>query len=104
MDEAFSALDPLTRGQMQDELMTLQQRLRKTIVFITHDFGEALRLGDRIAFLKDAGIVQIGTPAEILNAPADDYVRAFVRQFDSAVTLAARHHAGPAAPIAASTP
>jgi glycine betaine/proline transport system ATP-binding protein len=82
---------------MQDELMALQARLRKTIVFITHDLGEALRLGDRIAFLKDAGIVQIGTPAEILNAPADDYVRAFVRQIDRAAALAARHRAGPVA-------
>jgi glycine betaine/proline transport system ATP-binding protein len=97
MDEAFSALDALTRVQMQDELMALQARLRKTIVFITHDLGEALRLGDRIAFLKDAGIVQIGTPAEILNAPADDYVRAFVRQIDRAAALAARHRAGPVA-------
>jgi glycine betaine/proline transport system ATP-binding protein len=96
LDEAFSALDALTRVQMQDELMTLQARLHKTIVFITHDLGEALRLGDRIAFLKDAGIVQIGTPAEILNAPADEYVAAFVRQVDRAADLAARYRTGAA--------
>jgi glycine betaine/proline transport system ATP-binding protein len=96
MDEAFSALDPLTRAQMQDELMALQQRLRKTIVFITHDLDEALRLGDRIAFLKDAGIVQIGAPAEILAAPADDYVRAFVRQLDRAAALVAHRRAASA--------
>jgi glycine betaine/proline transport system ATP-binding protein len=94
MDEPFSALDALTRAQMQDELMTLQARLRKTIVFITHDLGEALRLGERIAFIKDASMVQIGTPAEILNAPADGYVGAFVRQIDMAGTLAARYRNG----------
>jgi glycine betaine/proline transport system ATP-binding protein len=91
MDEAFSALDALTRAQMQDELMTLQARLRKTIVFITHDLGEALRLGDRIAFLKDGRIVQIGTPAAILNAPSGEYVGAFVAQIDAATALAARY-------------
>lgn len=80
MDEAFSALDPLIRGQMQDLLMMLQARLRKTIVFITHDLDEALRLGDRIAILKDGVVVQVGRPADILLQPADDYVRSFVRE------------------------
>ena len=78
MDEAFSALDPLIRSEMQDQLMALQSRLQKTIVFITHDLDEALRLGDRIAMLKDGRLAQVGTPADILERPADDYVRAFV--------------------------
>ena len=78
MDEAFSALDPLIRSEMQDQLADLQARLQKTIVFITHDLDEALRLGDRIAILKDGRLAQVGTPTEILEAPADDYVRAFV--------------------------
>ena len=80
MDEAFSALDPLIRSQMQDQLMELQGRLKKTIVFITHDLDEALRLGDRIAILTDGRLSQIGTPAEILLNPADAYVRAFVQR------------------------
>lgn len=87
MDEAFSALDPLIRGQMQDQLMELQKRLHKTIVFITHDLDEALRLGDRIAILKDGSLSQIGTPAEILLDPADDYVRAFVKDVNRARVL-----------------
>jgi glycine betaine/proline transport system ATP-binding protein len=78
MDEAFSALDPLIRSEMQEQLSGLQARLRKTIVFITHDLDEALRLGDRIAILKDGRVGQVGTPAEIVGNPADDYVRAFV--------------------------
>jgi glycine betaine/proline transport system ATP-binding protein len=78
MDEAFSALDPLIRSEMQEQLSGLQGRLRKTIVFITHDLDEALRLGDRIAILKDGRVGQVGTPAEIVGNPADDYVRAFV--------------------------
>lgn len=82
MDEAFSALDPLIRTQMQDELLELQDRMRKTIVFITHDLDEALKLGDRIAIMKDGSIVQIGTPEDILTNPADDYVRAFVQNVD----------------------
>ncbi len=88
MDEAFSALDPLIRAQMQDELMALQQKLKKTIVFITHDFSEAVLLADRIAFLRDAQVVRVGTPAEILSDPGDDYVRAFVAQFDRAAAIA----------------
>jgi len=87
MDEAFSALDPLIRSQMQDELTELQARLRKTIVFITHDLDEALRLGDRIAILKDGTLSQIGTPAEILLNPADAYVRAFVKDVNRARVL-----------------
>ncbi|MFF7707529.1 betaine/proline/choline family ABC transporter ATP-binding protein [Pseudomonas sp. NPDC007930] len=80
MDEAFSALDPLIRADMQDQLRTLQQRLRKTIVFITHDLDEALRLGDRIAILRDGRLVQVGTPREILSHPADAYVDRFVQR------------------------
>ncbi len=82
MDEAFSALDPLIRAQMQDELLELQDKMRKTIVFITHDLDEALKIGDRIAIMKDGAIVQVGTPEEILTDPADDYVRAFVQNVD----------------------
>lgn len=82
MDEAFSALDPLIRSNMQDELIELQKKLKKTIVFITHDLDEALKLGDRIAIMKDGAIVQIGTPEDILVEPADDYVTAFVENVD----------------------
>ena len=82
MDEAFSALDPLIRTNLQDELLELQSELKKTIVFITHDLDEALKLGDRIGILKDGQVVQIGTPEEILTNPADDYVRAFVQNVD----------------------
>src|SRR5690554_7512412 len=78
MDEAFSALDPLIRGDMQQELLELQNRMQKTTVFITHDLDEALTIGDRIILLKDGEIVQIGTPEEILTRPADDYVRRFI--------------------------
>lgn len=78
MDEAFSALDPLIRNDMQQQLKELQKRLHKTIVFITHDLDEALRLGDHIAILKDGELRQVGTPEEILLNPADDYVRRFV--------------------------
>ena len=87
MDEAFSALDPLIRSQMQDQLITLQSELNKTIVFITHDLDEALRIGDRIAILKDGRLSQVGTPPEILLQPADDYVRAFVRDVNRARVL-----------------
>jgi len=78
MDEAFSALDPLIRNDMQQQLIELQERLQKTIVFITHDLDEALRLGDHIAILKDGTLRQVGTPEEIVLSPADDYVRRFV--------------------------
>ena len=79
LDEPFSALDPLIRRQMQNEFVRLQQLLHKTIVFITHDFLEALRLADRIAIMKDGRIVQIGTPAEVVMKPADDYVEEFTQ-------------------------
>ncbi len=82
MDEAFSALDPLIREEMQDELLNLQQRMNKTIVFITHDLNEALKLGDRIAFLRGGSLIQVGTPEEIITSPADDYVARFVRGVD----------------------
>ncbi len=82
MDEAFSALDPLIRSNMQDELLDLQEKVHKTILFITHDLDEALKLGDRIAIMKDGQIVQTGTPEEILTNPADDYVKAFVENVD----------------------
>ena len=87
MDEPFSALDPIIRSQMQDQLMALQARLRKTIVFITHDLDEALKLGDRIAILKDGEVAQVGRPADILLRPADAYVRAFVRDVNRARAL-----------------
>jgi len=87
MDEAFSALDPLIRSEMQDQLIELQQTLHKTIIFITHDLDEALRLGDRIAILKDGLLVQQGEPEEILLHPADDYVEAFVKDVNRARAL-----------------
>ncbi len=82
MDEAFSALDPLIRRQMQDELMEIQNELRKTILFITHDLNEALRIGDRVCIMKDGAVVQIGTPEEILTKPATGYVAEFVQDVD----------------------
>ncbi len=82
MDEAFSALDPLIRKEMQEELLALQAKMQKTIVFITHDLDEALTLGDRIAVMKDGVIVQIGEPEDILTNPATDYVRDFVQGVD----------------------
>jgi len=78
MDEPFSALDPLIRREMQDHLMRLQGELKKTILFITHDLAEAVRLGDRIAILKDGRVMQTGTPKNILKKPANDHVRSFV--------------------------
>lgn len=87
MDEAFSALDPLIRSGMQDQLIELQDKLRKTIVFITHDLDEALRIGDRIAILKDGILVQTGEPSEILLHPADEYVESFVRDVNRARAL-----------------
>ncbi len=82
MDEAFSALDPLIRSQMQDELLILQEKMKKTIVFITHDLDEAIKLGDRIAIMKDGEIVQIGTSEEIITNPANDYIKSFVENVD----------------------
>lgn len=87
MDEAFSALDPLIRSEMQDQLIELQEKLHKTIIFITHDLDEALRLGDRIAILRDGLLVQEGSPDEILLNPADDYVEAFVKDVNRARAL-----------------
>lgn len=91
MDEAFSALDPLIRKDMQDELMDLQEKMQKTIIFITHDLDEALRIGDRIALMKDGSIVQIGTPEEILMNPANDYVEKFVEDVDRSKVLTAEN-------------
>ena len=89
MDEAFSALDPIIRTEMQSELLRLQQIKRRTIVFISHDLDEAMRIGDRIAIMKDGHVVQVGTPDEILRTPADDYVRSFVRGVDAAAVFKA---------------
>jgi len=91
MDEAFSALDPLIRGDMQQELQELQSRMQKTTVFITHDLDEALNIADRIILLKDGEIVQIGTPEQILTHPADDYVKRFVEGVDMSKILTAEH-------------
>ena len=89
MDEAFSALDPLIRREMQEQLVELQQKLQKTIVFITHDLNEAMFLGDRIAVMRDGRIVQIGSPEDILTDPANDYVEQFVQDVDRARVLTA---------------
>jgi len=89
-DEPFSALDPLIRRDMQDEVCRLQMETGKTMVFITHDLAEALRLGDRIAIMRDGGIVQLGTPEEIVGAPADDYVENFVRDVPRSHVLTLR--------------
>ncbi|MCO8128375.1 glycine betaine/L-proline ABC transporter ATP-binding protein [Acidimicrobiia bacterium EGI L10123] len=89
MDEAFSALDPLIRREMQDQLVELQDTLHKTIVFITHDLNEAMRLGDRIAVLKDGRLVQVGTAEDILQDPANDYVASFVQDVDRSRVLTA---------------
>ncbi|WP_066267540.1 glycine betaine/L-proline ABC transporter ATP-binding protein ProV [Hydrogenophaga palleronii] len=89
MDEAFSALDPIIRTEMQSELVRLQQVKRRTIVFISHDLDEAMRIGDRIAIMKDGHVVQVGTPEDILRQPADDYVRNFVRGVDAAAVFKA---------------
>lgn len=89
MDEAFSALDPLIRREMQEQLVELQAELGKTIVFITHDLNEAMFLGDRIAVMRDGRIVQIGTPEDILTDPANDYVAQFVQDVDRARVLTA---------------
>ncbi|MCM3127667.1 glycine betaine/L-proline ABC transporter ATP-binding protein [Paenibacillus provencensis] len=91
MDEAFSALDPLIRRDMQDELLELQDRMKKTIVFITHDLDEALRIGDRIALMKDGAVEQIGTPEEIMIQPANSFVARFVEDVDLSKVLTAAH-------------
>jgi len=89
MDEAFSALDPLIKSDMQDQLLELQEKLQKTIVFITHDLDEAIKLGDRIAIMKDGVIEQIGTAEDILNEPASEYVEAFVEKVDRKAIITA---------------
>ena len=91
MDEAFSALDPLIRKEMQDELLHLQKKLGKTILFITHDLDEALKLGDRVAIMKDGQIVQVGTAEEVLENPANSYVSNFVKDVDRSKILEAHH-------------
>ncbi|WP_346799351.1 glycine betaine/L-proline ABC transporter ATP-binding protein [Halomonas sp. Bachu 37] len=91
MDEAFSALDPLIRKDMQQELLELQTRMKKTTIFITHDLDEALSIGDRIVLLKDGEVVQIGTPEEILTQPADEYVRRFIEGVDRSRILTAEN-------------
>ena len=97
LDEPFSALDPLIRRELQDEFVRLQSRLHKTIVFITHDFDEAIRLADRIAIMKDGAVVQCGTPEDLVLNPATDYVRAFTRVVPKAkvVRLASLMTPGP---------
>jgi glycine betaine/proline transport system ATP-binding protein len=82
MDEAFSALDPLIRTEMQDELLRLQSEHSRTIVFVSHDLDEAMRIGDRIAIMQHGVVVQVGTPDEIVTHPANDYVRSFFRNVD----------------------
>lgn len=89
MDEAFSALDPLIRTEMQDELLKLQEEHQRTIVFISHDLDEALRIGDRIAIMEGGRVVQVGTPENILQNPADDYVRAFFKGVDPTNVISA---------------
>ena len=104
MDEAFSALDPLIRRQMQDELMQLQARLKKTIVFITHDLNEALRVGNHVAVMRDGEVVQIGTPTEIITQPADEYVARFMADVDQARVLSAEFVMKPAVTVKNSLP
>ena len=90
MDEAFSALDPLIRSDMQKQLLELQAELKKTIFFITHDLDESLKLGDHIGILNHGRLVQVGTPEDIIMNPADDYVEAFVKDVNRAKVLRAR--------------
>jgi glycine betaine/proline transport system ATP-binding protein len=99
MDEPFGALDPLIRREMQEELLTLQKTLKKTIVFITHDLNEALMLGDRIAIMKDGRFVQVGTAQEIVSNPADDYVAAFVADIDRGRVFTAETVCNPPATV-----
>lgn len=91
MDEAFSALDPLIRKDMQDELIEIQEQLKKTIIFITHDLDEALRIGDRIALMKDGSVIQLGTPEQILMNPANEFVEKFVEDVNLSKVLTASH-------------
>lgn len=91
MDEAFSALDPLIRKDMQDELIGIQEQYKKTIIFITHDLDEALRIGDRIALMKDGSVIQLGTPEEIMIKPANEFVEKFVEDVDLSKVITAAH-------------
>ncbi len=91
MDEPFSALDPLIRREMQLELLSLQSKLQKTIIFITHDINEAFKLGDRVAVMKDAKIVQVGTPEEIIEFPSNEYIEDFVKDIDRTKILQAKN-------------
>ena len=109
-DEPFSALDPLIRREMQDELIMLQEKMHKTLIFITHDFAEALKLGDRIAIMKDGEFVQVGTPQQVVLYPADDYVREFTKDVPRSKVLTAQNIMTPApvgpspiAPVPATT-
>jgi glycine betaine/proline transport system ATP-binding protein len=99
LDEPFSALDPLIRRQMQDEFLRLQQLLHKSIVFITHDFLEALRIADRMAIMRDGAIVQIGSPAELVLDPADSYVAEFTNEVPRARVLTAADVVDPGAAV-----
>jgi glycine betaine/proline transport system ATP-binding protein len=96
MDEPFSALDPLIRNRLQDELIELQHSLKRTIIFVSHDLDEAFKLGDRIAIMEGGRIVQCGTPREIFTAPADEYVTDFVTHMNPLGVLTARDVMGPA--------
>lgn len=91
MDEPFSALDPLVRKDMQFELLSLQRKLEKTVVFITHDINEAFKLGDTVAIMRDGRLIQVGTPEEMSAHPADDYVREFIDSADKTKVLCAKH-------------
>lgn len=91
MDEPFSALDPLVRKDMQFELLSLQRKLEKTVVFITHDINEAFKLGDTVAIMRDGRLIQVGTPEEMSASPADNYVREFIDSADKTKVLCARH-------------
>ena len=102
MDEAFSALDPLIRRQMQDEMLEIQSELHKTILFITHDLNEALRIGDRVCIMKDGAVVQIGTPEEILTEPATGYVAEFVQDVDQGRVIQVHEVMQQPAPVVAS--
>ncbi|MCP5036693.1 MAG: glycine betaine/L-proline ABC transporter ATP-binding protein, partial [Rhodobacteraceae bacterium] len=90
LDEPFSALDPLIRREMQDEFLRLQALLKKTIVFITHDFDEAIRLADRIAIMKDGAVIQVATPEKLVLSPASDYVEEFTRHIPRAKVMSVR--------------
>ena len=103
MDEAFSALDPLIRRQMQNEMMEIQDELRKTILFITHDLNEALRIGDRVCIMKDGAVVQIGTPEEILTRPATGYVAEFVQDVDQGRVIQVKDVMRPSQTVAMAT-